>query len=224
MFHVEHGTRVWLVARARLPWGSGILALGFAKVFRSGSIRIGKLLGIPIYLHSSWFFFVAIMVYALQSQFATSNPSWTESQDVGLGLLTSALFFGCVIIHEMAHSVVARHYRIPVASITLYFFGGMSQISRDPERAFQEFNIAAAGPAATLLLGGGCIVVALLSPGRFDGENGGILAAVALTESWCCLISCRAFRSTADAFCARSSGESRKVIRRLRGLPRAAGK
>jgi Zn-dependent protease/CBS domain-containing protein len=133
-------------------------------LLRSRSIRIGKLLGIPIYLHSSWFFFFAIMVYALQSQYASTNANWTESQDVGLGLLTGVLFFGCVIVHEMAHSVVAKHYRIPVAAITLYFFGGMSQISRDPERALQEFNIAAAGPAATLVLGLACAAVAVLSP------------------------------------------------------------
>lgn len=133
-------------------------------MLRSRSVRIGKLLGIPIYLHSSWFFFFVILVYALQSEYASTNANWTESQDVGLGLLTGVLFFGCVIVHEMAHSVVAKHYRIPVAAITLYFFGGMSQISRDPERALQEFNIAAAGPAATLVLALACAGVAVLSP------------------------------------------------------------
>ncbi len=133
-------------------------------MLRSRSIRIGKLLGIPIYVHTSWFFFFVFMVYLLQGEYASTNSNWTEAQDVGLGILTGLLFFACVIFHEMAHSVVARHYRIPVTSITLYFFGGMSQISRDPAKASQEFFIAAAGPVSTVLLGIGFAVLAELSP------------------------------------------------------------
>jgi len=121
-------------------------------VFRGRSIRIGKLLGIPIYVHSSWFFVFLLMVLLLRSGFAKSNAAWTNSQDLGLSVLTSIVFFGCVLFHEMAHSLVARHYQIPVASITLFFFGGVAQISRDPERALQEFNVAAAGPLSSYLL------------------------------------------------------------------------
>ena len=121
-------------------------------MFRGRSIRIGKLLGIPIYVHSSWFFVFLLMVLLLRSGFAKSNAAWTNSQDLGLSVLTSIVFFGCVLFHEMAHSLVARHYQIPVASITLFFFGGVAQISRDPERALQEFNVAAAGPLSSYLL------------------------------------------------------------------------
>jgi Zn-dependent protease len=71
-----------------------------------------------------------------------------------VGILTSLLFFASVLIHELGHSVVAMHYRIPVESITLFVFGGVAQIGREPERARQEFNIAIAGPLTSLLLAG----------------------------------------------------------------------
>ena len=65
------------------------------------------------------------------------------------------LFFGSLVFHEMAHSVIAKHYKIPVVSITLFVFGGVARISRDPSRAIEEFNIAVAGPISSFLLAGG---------------------------------------------------------------------
>ena len=69
--------------------------------------------------------------------------------------MTSLLFFGSLVFHEMAHSVIAKHYKIPVVSITLFVFGGVSRIGRDPSRAIEEFNIAVAGPLSSFLLAGG---------------------------------------------------------------------
>jgi Zn-dependent protease len=62
-----------------------------------------------------------------------------------LGVITSLLFFGSVMFHELSHSLVAKHYKIPVASITLFVFGGLARIGREPCSARQEFNIAIAG-------------------------------------------------------------------------------
>jgi Zn-dependent protease len=69
-----------------------------------------------------------------------------------MGLLTSLLFFGSVLIHELAHSVVAIGWGIPVESITLFIFGGVASIGREPDRPLSEFLIALAGPASSLLL------------------------------------------------------------------------
>ena len=69
-----------------------------------------------------------------------------------MGLITSLLFFGSVVFHELSHSVVAMHYKIRVVSITLFVFGGVARIERDASKAMQEFNIAIAGPMSSYLL------------------------------------------------------------------------
>jgi Zn-dependent protease/CBS domain-containing protein len=135
-------------------------------VLRSRGVRIGKLLGIPIFLHTSWFLIFALITFWTAQQYGHDHSQWTAEQQWGLALVTSLLFFGSVLFHEMSHSMVARHYHIPVVSITLFFFGGVAQISRDPETAFQEFNIAAAGPASSFLLAGGFFLASMAAPGE----------------------------------------------------------
>jgi Zn-dependent protease len=115
-------------------------------------MRIGKILGIPIYLHSTWVIIFAAITYSLAMQFEQQNPGWTPAQQWSIGVFTSILFFASLLFHELAHSVVAQHYKIRVLSITLFIFGGVASIERDPSKAIQEFNIAVAGPAASGLL------------------------------------------------------------------------
>ena len=112
-------------------------------------LRIGKILGIPIYLHSSWVIIFALITFSLGIQYTQLHPQWSAAQHWTVGILTSLLFFGSVIFHELAHSVVAQHYKIRVVSITLFVFGGLARIERDPSKAIQEFNIAIAGPLAS---------------------------------------------------------------------------
>jgi Zn-dependent protease/predicted transcriptional regulator len=117
-------------------------------------IGLGRILGIPIYLHPSWFIIFALITLSLRTQFTAQHPAWTSQQHWLLGIITSALFFGSVVFHELSHSVVAKLYKIPVQSITLFVFGGLSSISREPEKPRQEFNIAIAGPLASFFLAG----------------------------------------------------------------------
>lgn len=112
-------------------------------------MRIGKILGIPIYLHSTWIIIFAGFTYSLAMQFAQDHPKWSVTQHWAVGFLTSILFFGSLLFHELGHSVVAQHYKIRVLSITLFIFGGVASIERDPPKAIQEFNIAIAGPLAS---------------------------------------------------------------------------
>src|SRR5204862_6443442 len=116
---------------------------------RGSGLRIGKILGIPIYLHSTWVFIFAAITYVIASQYKQQHPLWTDTQHWTVGVLTSLLFFASVLFHELAHSVVAQHYKIRVVSITLFLFGGVARIGRDPSKASQEFNIAIAGPLAS---------------------------------------------------------------------------
>jgi Zn-dependent protease len=117
-------------------------------------MRIGKILGIPIYLHSTWVIIFAAITYSLAMQFTQEHPTWNPAQQWTVGIFTSLLFFASLLFHELAHSVVAQHYKIRVLSITLFIFGGVASIERDPSKAIQEFNIAIAGPLASGFLAG----------------------------------------------------------------------
>src|SRR6516225_4507769 len=121
---------------------------------RTTGFRIAKILGIPIYLDASWLLIFGLITYSLAMTFRQLHPQWTPVQHCSVGILTSILFFGSVLFHELSHSVVALHYKIPVHSITLFIFGGIARIGREPDRPIQEFNIAIAGPLASFLLAG----------------------------------------------------------------------
>jgi Zn-dependent protease len=125
-----------------------------AQPAQGSGIRIGAIFGIPIYLHPSWFIIFLLITLSLRTQFTSQHPGWSNAQHWALGIITSALFFASVVFHELSHSIVALRYRIPVKSITLFVFGGVSSIERDASSAKQEFNIAIAGPLSSLFLAG----------------------------------------------------------------------
>jgi Zn-dependent protease len=112
-------------------------------------IRIGRIIGIPIYLDFSWILIFVLITLTLGLQYTQEFSKWSATEQWALGVLTSLLFFGSVVFHELAHSVVAQHYKIKVLSITLFLFGGLARIGREPSKAIQEFNIAIAGPLAS---------------------------------------------------------------------------
>ena len=114
--------------------------------------RIGSILGIPIYLHASWLLVFGLITYTLEEQFKQSHSQWSPTEDWTVGVLTSLLFFASVLFHEFSHSVVAMRYKIRVISITLFIFGGVARIGREPSKAIQEFNIAIAGPLSSYVL------------------------------------------------------------------------
>ncbi|MGH9573801.1 MAG: site-2 protease family protein [Candidatus Acidiferrales bacterium] len=128
-------------------------------------MRLGRIFGIPIYIHSSWFIIFALITLTVAEQFKAQHPQWTVAQHWSVGLITSFLFFGSVLFHELSHSVVARHYKIPVDSITLFVFGGLSRITRDPDSAWKEFNVAIVGPISSLFLAGCFWVIAKYAHG-----------------------------------------------------------
>src|SRR3954464_15382554 len=96
--------------------------------------KIAKVFGIPIFLHSSWFLVFGLITLSLASGLGTENQEWTSAQQWSVGIVASLLFFGSVVFHELEDSIVARRYRIPVASIALFVFGGVASITREPER------------------------------------------------------------------------------------------
>src|SRR5258707_1025060 len=130
----------------------------------SPGLRIGRILGIPIYVHASWMIIFVLITTQLATQFAQQHPQWTTVQHWSVGIATSLLFFASVLFHELSHSVVARFYKIRVISITLFVFGGVARLGREPSKPIQEFNIAIAGPIASLVLAFGFYSLTLFFP------------------------------------------------------------
>ncbi len=117
----------------------------------TNSFRIGRVFGIPLGVNYSWFIIFALVTVSLATQFPllwTPEVRWTAA------LVTSLLFFGSVLGHELAHSVVALSFGIPVKGITLFVFGGVSQIAREATKPRVEALIAVVGPLMSLALAG----------------------------------------------------------------------
>jgi Zn-dependent protease/predicted transcriptional regulator len=126
---------------------------------RNPGLQIGHIFGIPIYLHPSWLIIFALITVMLGVQFTAQHPHWPPAERWALGIVTSLLFFASVIFHEVSHSVVALHYKLPVKSITLFVFGGLSAIEKEPPSAGQEFKMAIAGPLSSFFLAGVFFVI-----------------------------------------------------------------
>ncbi len=120
------------------------------------NVKLGRIFGIPVGLHTSWFLVFGLVTWSLATgYFPTEYPTLPVGAYWVLGVITSLLFFGSVLIHELAHSVVALRNQIPVHRITLFIFGGVAQIGREPPDAGSEFRVAIAGPLASLGLAAG---------------------------------------------------------------------
>ena len=145
---------------------------------RKDGIQIGRIYGIPIFLHTSWFIIFGLIAFSFVSEFEALQLNIPAPRLWGLGIMTSALFFGSLVFHEVAHSLIAKHYKIPVVSITLFVFGGVSRLGREPARALEEFNIAVAGPLSNLFLAGGFWLIT-----RQAGSNA-ILGTLAGSLAW----------------------------------------
>lgn len=131
-------------------------------------IPIGRLFGISIDLDYSWFLIVALLTWMLAASYYPSEfPGWTDSAYWAVGLATSILLFVSVLVHELAHSLVAQRYGIAVPRITLFLFGGVSQIADEPPGAASEFWIAIAGPLTSLAI---CAIGWEIEP-LFTGET-----------------------------------------------------
>ena len=119
------------------------------------SISLGRILGIPLGLDYSWFLIFALVTWSLAgSYFPEQYPGWSTGLYWTIGLATSLLFFASVLLHELGHSVIALRNGIPVRSITLFIFGGVAQIGREPGSPGVEFRVAIAGPIVSFALAG----------------------------------------------------------------------
>ncbi|HEX7973980.1 MAG TPA: site-2 protease family protein [Anaerolineales bacterium] len=120
---------------------------------RSG-IHVGQVFGINIYVDWSWIFIFLLVTWNLAAGvFPNLHPDWGLGLDLSLGVLAALLFFLSVLAHELAHSVVAKANGLPVRRITLFIFGGVSNIEREPASPGVEFLVSIVGPLTSLALG-----------------------------------------------------------------------
>ena len=125
------------------------------------NIKLGKISGIEIGLHYSWFIIAALIVFSLGEHFHRVNPNWSTDQVWVAAVITGALFFLTLLLHELAHSLVAQSRGLKVTGITLFALGGVSQFQSDATDSKTEFWVAIAGPITSLMIGFFCLGIAM---------------------------------------------------------------
>ena len=148
--------------------------------------KIGRALGIPIHIHASWFAVFFFVTWSLATGYLPEMlPGLSASRYWGMGGIAALLLFLSVLLHELGHSYVALRYQIPIRQITLFIFGGMAHMGKEPPTPRAEFLIAMAGPLVSLILGAGCLGGALATDALFAGAGlqglvvlGGLLGMV----------------------------------------------
>lgn len=117
------------------------------------SIRLGTFFGIPVRIDISWFIIFGLIVVTLAlGHFPRVYPHFSVLTNWIIGIIAALLLFASVLIHELAHSLVARREGIPVGGITLFIFGGVSQMTQEPTSPGDELKMASAGPGMSLIL------------------------------------------------------------------------
>ncbi len=143
-----------------------------------GSYRLLRVFGIDILVHWSWLVIFALLIWLLSQQFFKDQyEEWTTSELWAAAVVAALAFFVSILMHELAHSLVAKREGLPVKSITLFIFGGVSALGREPENPGQEFRVAIVGPLVSFVLAGAFGVAALV--GELSGVGDRPPAAVA---------------------------------------------
>jgi len=125
-------------------------------------IKLGRIFGIEIGLHYSWFIIALLITLSLAAHFRQHNPEWGDSLSWGLAIITALLFFAAIVAHELSHAVVAKARGLPVRSITLFALGGVAEIEKEAVDAKTEFWMGIVGPITSLLIGIICLGLAML--------------------------------------------------------------
>ena len=125
-------------------------------------MRIGRLFGIELRVDPSWLFIFVLVGWSLTSLFAAWHPDWSFATSLVVAITAALVFFASVLFHELAHSLVALAYGIPVRDITLHLFGGVSNIEKEPPTPGAELLMAIVGPIASIGLGLAMLVLSAL--------------------------------------------------------------
>jgi len=129
-------------------------------------IKVGRLFGIEVAVHPSWFLVLVFFAFTLANGFFPNvYPGWSSAATWGVAVAATLLLFASVLAHEFGHSLVARAQGIPVRNITLFFLGGVAQLTREPDSPGREAWMAVAGPLVSVGIAAGSIGAAFVLPG-----------------------------------------------------------
>lgn len=118
-----------------------------------GGILMGRPFGVPVYVAPSWFVVAALITWVFGGQLDRALPDLGAARYL-VALFFAIAFYASVLVHELAHTVAALHYKLPVRRIQLQFFGGVSEIEKESETPGREFVLAFVGPLLSLVLAG----------------------------------------------------------------------
>lgn len=126
-------------------------------------LKFRGIFGVRVYADWSWIFHLLLVTWGLAVVvFPGLYPHWNTVLTWGIAFAASLLFFVCVVVHELAHSLVAKAYRIPIRDITLFPYGGIPNIPYESTCPANDIVMAALGPATSLLLGGILLILGLV--------------------------------------------------------------
>jgi Zn-dependent protease/CBS domain-containing protein len=148
------------------------------------SVVLFKVAGIAIGVHYTWLFAFAFITWSLaESAYPDLFPRWSAREYWTAGVISAMALFASVMVHELAHSLVALRKGIPVRGITLFIFGGVSNLGEDAKRAWDEFLIAIVGPLTSLVIGG-LFFIAFFSFDLTDLDRATVLQGVVFYCGW----------------------------------------
>lgn len=122
-------------------------------------IKLGRIFGVEIGLHYSWFIIALLITFSLAGQFQENNPGWSDGLRWGVSIVTAVLFFVAIVVHELSHAIVAKLRGLPVRSITLFALGGVAQIEKEAADAKTEFWMGIIGPITSFVIGVVCLAI-----------------------------------------------------------------
>jgi Zn-dependent protease/predicted transcriptional regulator len=129
------------------------------------TFKVATIRGVDVYVHWSWLIIFGLITWSLGDFYFQHFHSWNRATAIIVASISAILLFVTVLLHELAHSFVARARGLPVNQIILHLFGGVSNLTREPDDAPTELLVAIAGPLTSLALSGVCYLLFYLASG-----------------------------------------------------------